>query len=77
MLVARGETQLGVVYGSDARAQPAVRVVATFPEGSHPPIIYPVARIAASSHPRAAAFAHWLGTPAAAKIFRAHGFKVL
>ena len=77
MLVARGETQLGVVYGSDARAQPAVRVVAIFPEGSHPPIIYPVARIAASRHPHAGAFARWLGTPTAAKIFRAHGFKVL
>lgn len=75
MLVARGETPLGVVYGSDARAQPAVRVVATFPHGSHPPIVYPVARLAASRHPHAAGFARWLGTPTAARIFRAHGFK--
>ena len=66
MLVARGETPLGVVYGSDARAQPAVRVVATFPENTHPPIVYPVARIAASRHPEAAKFVRWLSTPAAA-----------
>ena len=77
MLVARGEAPLGVVYGSDARAEPAVRVVATFPEARHPPIVYPVARIATSKHPDAAAFVRWLATPAAAKIFRAHGFTVL
>lgn len=77
MLVARGEAPLGVVYGSDARAEPAVRVVADFPADSHPPIVYPVARIAASRHPRAAAFVRWLGTPAAAAIFRRRGFIVL
>ena len=77
MLVARGEAPLGVVYGSDAQAEPKVRVVGVFPENTHAPIVYPVARIAASKNPRAAAFVHWLGTPAAARIFRAHGFKVL
>jgi molybdate transport system substrate-binding protein len=77
MLVARSEAPLGVVYGSDARAEPKVRVIAVFPENTHAPIVYPVARIAASKHPNAAAFARWLSTPAASKIFRAHGFKVL
>ncbi|MEP6633810.1 MAG: molybdate ABC transporter substrate-binding protein [Luteimonas sp.] len=77
MLVARGEAPLGVVYGSDARAEPGVRVVATFPEDSHPPVIYPVARIAASRQPRALAFVRWLGTPPAAAIFRRRGFSVL
>lgn len=77
MLVARGEAPLGVVYGSDAQAEPKVRAVGVFPESAHAPIVYPVARIAASKDPRAAAFVYWLGTPAAAKIFRAHGFKVL
>ncbi|WP_417474639.1 molybdate ABC transporter substrate-binding protein [Luteimonas mephitis] len=74
LLVARGETPLGVVYGSDARAEPRVRVLATFPESSHPPIVYPVAKVKASTHPRAAAFVQWLHTPAAAAIFRRHGF---
>ena len=77
MLVARGEAPLGVVYASDAQAERTVRVVGVFPENAHAPIVYPVARIAGSRNPHAAAFARWLGTPAAAKIFRAHGFKVL
>lgn len=77
MLVARGEAPLGVVYGSDAQAEPKVRVVGVFPENAHAPIVYPVVRIAASRNPHAAAFTRWLATPAAAKIFRAHGFKVL
>ncbi|WP_339873528.1 molybdate ABC transporter substrate-binding protein [uncultured Brevundimonas sp.] len=44
-LVARGEAPLGVVYATDARAEPRVRVVATFPAGSHAPIVYPAARL--------------------------------
>lgn len=74
MLVARGETPLGVVYGSDAQAEPRVRVVATFPADSHPPIVYPVARTAASAHPGAQAFVEWLDSPEASAIFRKHGF---
>lgn len=74
MLVARGEAPLGVVYASDALAERAVRVVATFPAGSHPPIVYPAARAAHSDHPQAAAFVDWLQTPPAQAIFRAHGF---
>ena len=76
LLVARGETPLGVVYGSDALAEPRVRVLATFPEDSHPPIIYPVARVKASTHPQAAAFVQWLQALEAAAIFRRHGFSV-
>ena len=75
MLVARGETPLGIVYASDAKAEPRVRVVATFPAGSHPPIVYPVAalRDAPSS---ARDFVRWLSTPAARAIFERHGFDV-
>lgn len=74
LLVARAEAPLGVVYGSDARAEPRVRVLAVFPPGSHPPIVYPVARVLASGQPQAAAFVRWLQTPEASAIFRAHGF---
>ncbi|WP_031372610.1 molybdate ABC transporter substrate-binding protein [Lysobacter antibioticus] len=77
MLVARGEAPLGVVYASDARAEPKVRVLATFPADSHPPIVYPVARVSGSRQPRAAVFAQWLKSPAAAAIFRRHGFATL
>jgi len=76
LLVARGETPLGVVYGSDARAEPRVKVLARFPAGSHPPIVYPVAKVKASVHPQAAAFVRWLHTPEATEIFRRHGFNV-
>src|SRR5690606_27144657 len=75
LLVARGETPLGVVYGSDALAEPRVKVLATFPEDSHPPIVYPAAKVKASAHPAAAAFVRWLQTPAATAIFRDHGFR--
>ena len=76
LLVSRGEAPLGVVYGSDAKADPGVRILATFPATSHPPIIYPVARVAASRNPQAAAFVQWLRSREAAAIFRKHGFSV-
>lgn len=74
LLVARGETPLGVVYGSDARAEPRVRVLATFPDDTHPAIVYPVARIAASPHPAAGNFIAWLQSGQADAIFLARGF---
>lgn len=73
-LVARGEVRLGVVYATDARAEPRVRVLAAFPAGTHPPIVYPVAVIAASRHPHAAHFAGWLRTPTARAMFERRGF---
>ncbi|MCW0394545.1 Molybdate-binding protein ModA [Xanthomonas sacchari] len=77
MLVARGEAPLGIVYGSDAQAEPKVRVVATFPADSHAPIVYPVASLRASPQAKAAAeFVRWLGTPPAQAIFRRHGFSL-
>lgn len=76
MLVARGETPLGVVYASDAKAEPRVRVVATFPAGSHPPIVYPVAALRGAPA-SAREFVRWLSSPAARAIFERRGFDVL
>lgn len=73
-LVARGEAALGVVYASDALAEPRVRVVSRFAPGLHPRIVYPAARVRASRHPRAADFVAWLASPAAQAVFRRHGF---
>ena len=73
-LVARGEVSLGIVYASDAQAEPRVRVVGRFAAASHPRIVYPAARVADSSHPDAAAFVAWLRSPAAQAVFRRHGF---
>ena len=75
LLVARGETPLGVVYASDAAAEPRVKVLASFPEGSHPPIVYAVARVAGSARGEDAThFIDWLQSDDAGAIFRRHGF---
>ena len=76
MLVARGETPLGIVYASDAKAEPDVRVVATFPEDSHPPIVYPVAALRGARAAQAARFLRWLASPAADALFTKRGFTV-
>lgn len=76
-LVARGEAPLGVVYRSDAVAEPAVRVVGDFPPESHPPIIYPVAVLAASEHPAAGKLVAFLRSKDAAPVFERFGFTVL
>jgi molybdate transport system substrate-binding protein len=76
-LVATGEAPLGIVYRTDAEADPTVRVVGVFPPDSHPPVIYPVGRVTASQNAGASGFLTFLASPAAAKIFTAHGFKLL
>lgn len=76
MLVARGETPLGIVYASDAKAEPDVRVLATFPEDSHPPIVYPVAALRGARSAQATRFVRWLSSPAADAIFQRRGFSV-
>ena len=76
-LVATGEAPLGIVYRTDAQAESGVKIVGAFPSGSHPPIIYPVARTASSRKDGAAAFIDFLTSPAAAEIFRAQGFRLL
>ncbi len=76
MFVARGEAPLGVVYETDAWAEPRVRIVARFPASSHAPIIYPIARTTRAA-PAARSFAGYLRSPAARTRFEAAGFRVL
>ncbi|HHS93715.1 MAG TPA: molybdate ABC transporter substrate-binding protein, partial [Rhodobacterales bacterium] len=73
-LVASGEAPFGVVYATDAQAEPHVARVATFPEDSHPPVVYPIAAIAGHDGPASRAFLDWLAGPAARAIFTANGF---
>ena len=75
-LAARGEVRLAVVYETDALADPRVEVVARFPTESHRPIRYPAALVRGHLTDEARAFHRFLGTPEAAKVFRAHGFVV-
>jgi len=73
-LVARGEAPLGVVFATDARATPAVRVVGLFPERSHVPISYPLAGLARATNPEGEAFRRFLCSGEAKAIFRRFGF---
>lgn len=75
--VARGETPLGIVYDTDAKVEPKVRVVGLFPDSSHPAILYPATLVAASKNPNGATFLKFLKGPAAATIFQSYGFKTL
>lgn len=76
-LVARAEAPLGIVYATDANAEPGVKVLDTFPATSHDPIIYPAALIRPADHESAAALLAFLASEAAATHFRAQGFTVL
>lgn len=74
VLVARGEAPFGIVYATDAAAEPKVRIVDTFPEDTHAPIVYPVAIIAASSSPYAQRFVDSLASRPARAVWARHGF---
>jgi molybdate transport system substrate-binding protein len=74
--VARGEAPLGIVYATDARVEPRVRVVGTFPQNTHPPIVYPVA-LTAEAKPEAVQFLEYLQSTRARAIFERAGFTVL
>jgi len=72
--VARGEAPLGIVYATDAVAEPRVAIVATFDPSLHPAIIYPAAIVAGASDAEAAAFFAYLAGPEAGAVFAARGF---
>jgi molybdate transport system substrate-binding protein len=77
VLVARGEAPLGIVYGTDAAAEPGVKVVATFPADSHPPITYPAALARESKNADAGSFLDFLRSAKARAVFEKQGFTVL
>lgn len=76
-LVARAEAPLGIVYRTDAAAEPKVKIVGTFPDDSHPSIVYPAAALVTSKSPRAEEFLRYLAGPEAKAIFERNGFKML
>ena len=77
ILVSRGEAPLGIVYRTDAAADPNVKIIGAFPAGSHPPIVYPMALLASSTNPDAEAFVAYLKSPVARPFFEKQGFIVL
>lgn len=76
-LVATGEAPYGIVYATDAAAEPQVHVVGTFPADTHEPIVYPVALLKNAADEADRAFLQALGAPEADAAFAAQGFTVL
>jgi molybdate transport system substrate-binding protein len=76
VLVTRGEAPLGIVYSTDAKVEPGVKVVGVFPDDSHDPIIYPVAATVGAK-PEATRYLAFLRSQAAKTIFESCGFAVL
>jgi molybdate transport system substrate-binding protein len=74
--VARDEAPLGIVYETDARAEPRVRIVATFADGLHPPVLYPAALLKDAKGP-GGDYLKFLSSPQAKAIFQRHGFSPL
>ncbi|MEP0960898.1 MAG: molybdate ABC transporter substrate-binding protein [Roseobacter sp.] len=75
-LVAFGAAPLGIVYATDAQAEPRVSILAAFPENTHPKITYPVAKTTHSTSPQASAFLDYLRSTIAHDVFVRHGFDV-
>ena len=75
-LVARGEAALGIVYSTDAKVEPGVKIVGTFPADSHPAIIYPVAATT-TAKPETTDYLAFLRSTAAKTILEKYGFKFL
>lgn len=72
--VERGEAPFGIVYETDAKASRGVRIVGVFPEGSHPPITYPVARLTSSTSAEAEGFRLFLISATGRALFQSYGF---
>jgi len=75
-LVARGQAPLGIVYETDAKIEPAVKVIGVFPDNTDDPIIYPVA-LRGNAKPDAVQYFSFLRTQIAKSVFEKYGFKFL
>ena len=75
--VARGETPVGIVYETDAKVEPKVKIVGIFPDGSYPPVTYPAAAATASMNTEVAGYLKFLRGTAAKAIFEKYGFSFL
>jgi molybdate transport system substrate-binding protein len=75
-LVSRGEVPLGVVYRTDALADPGVRVIDAFPAGTHPPVVYPAGAVKGAKEADARRFLDYLRAPAAHAVWEKAGFRL-
>lgn len=77
LLVSRGEAPFGIVYETDAKVDPKVKILDRFPEDSHAPIVYPAAVLKDARSPVAGAFLDYLKGEKAKAAFEAAGFTAL
>ena len=76
--VASGNVDLGVVYSTDAKSSTKVKILATAPEASHDPVVYPGAVVKATDQPVASKdFLNYLTSKKAEAVFEKHGFSFL
>lgn len=75
--VARGETPVGIVYATDAKVEPKVKIVGIFPDGSHPPVVYPVAATSTTTNAATLRYLDFLRTGPAKATFEKYGFGFL
>jgi molybdate transport system substrate-binding protein len=76
VLVARGEAPLGIVYATDAKVEPAVKIIGVFPDDAHDPIVYPAAATVGAKS-AAKSYLNFLRSAAARSIFESFGFSFL
>ena len=76
VLVARGETPLGIVYATDVKAEPKVRVVDTFAANLHPPVVYPAAIVTGKVNPATQALLNYLSNAEARTVWGKYGFGI-
>ncbi|HUL89305.1 MAG TPA: molybdate ABC transporter substrate-binding protein [Pseudolabrys sp.] len=74
--VARGETPIGIVYETDAKVEPNVRIAGVFPDDSYPPVIYPVAATA-NARAEVTRYLQFLRSSDAKSVFEKYGFSYL
>jgi molybdate transport system substrate-binding protein len=73
-LVERGAAPFAIVYATDARASKLVRIAGMLPADSHPPIVYPLARLKASTNAEGESFRRFLLSREGRAIFVRFGF---
>ena len=74
--VARGEFPLGIIWQTDTADEQRIKIVATLPEASHPPIVYPLAILANSTNATVSSYLQNLLSPKATSFFQKRGFTV-
>ena len=75
-VVENGVAPLGIVYATDAKVSPGVKIIGTFPADSHPAITYPVAATV-TAKPKAVGYLVYLRSMTAKAIFEQYGFEFL